>query len=299
VKIVLLGKNGQVGHALAPVLAALGEVVALDRQACDLADPDALRTVIRAAAPDVIVNAAAYTAVDKAESEPGLAMAINGQAPGILGEEAARLGARVIHYSTDYVFDGTLDRPYVETDPTRPQSVYGHSKLAGEQALMASGADCIIFRTSWVVGAHGGNFAKTILRLAKERETLNVVADQWGVPTPAALIADLTSMALRQSRPDTPGACRGIVHLAPGGETTWHGYACHVVRAALERGVVLRLTPDAIVPIPTSLFPLPAARPANSRLDTARLRAALDIDLPDWQTALAPTLESILQGATP
>ena len=293
-KLLVFGKNGQVGHELQHSLAGLGAVVALDRQDCDLARSDSIRAAIRAHAPDVIINAAAYTAVDRAESEPGPAMAINGVAPGVIGEEAAKLGALVVHYSTDYVFDGKLDRPYVETDATNPQSVYGRSKLAGEVALAQSGARHLILRTSWVVGAHGGNFAKTILRLARERDSLNVVADQWGAPTTAALIATVTAQLVGRYGVDDAFPF-GIYHLAAAGETNWHGYAQHVVGAARAAGLALKLVPEAIRPVATPEYPSPAARPANSRLCTAKLRGTFGLDLPDWQAALEPILEQIFQ----
>jgi len=284
-----------VGHALQSALATLGEVIALDRQGCDLADEASLRKAVRNAAPQVIVNAVAYTAVDKAEAEADLAHSINGQAPAVLGEEAAQLGALVIHYSTDYVFDGALDRPYAESDTPNPQSVYGRSKLAGEIALRASGVRHWIFRTSWVVGAHGGNFAKTILRLAKEKEALNVVADQWGAPTTADLIAEVTATAIRRYFDGKDSPALGLYHLAARGETNWHQYAQHVVYTALAHGIALKLRPDALHPIPTAGYPLPARRPANSRLNTEKLRTTFGIVLPDWKSALDPVLSSILK----
>ena len=208
-KILLTGKNGQVGFELQRALAPLGEVVAVDQHECDLSNPDAIRQLVAKVAPQVIINPAAYTAVDKAESEQQLAQAINGTAPGVFGEEAARLGALVIHYSTDYVFDGCASGAYLESDTPNPQSVYGKTKLAGEKALQASGADHLIFRTSWVFGAHGANFAKTMLRLAAEREGLKIVADQFGAPTSAALLADVTAQVLGQYK--RQGVQRAVV----------------------------------------------------------------------------------------
>ena len=272
-KILLTGKNGQVGFELQRALAPLGEVVAVDQHECDLSNPDAIRQLVAKVAPQVIINPAAYTAVDKAESEQQLAQAINGTAPGVFGEEAARLGALVIHYSTDYVFDGCASGAYLESDTPNPQSVYGKTKLAGEKALQASGADHLIFRTSWVFGAHGANFAKTMLRLAAEREGLKIVADQFGAPTSAALLADVTAQVLGQyKRQGRTGFPFGLYHLVAGGCTTWHEYAQTVVRAALAAGKPLKLTADDIVPITTADYPLPAPRPANSRLDCSRFQ---------------------------
>ena len=294
-KILLTGKNGQVGFELQRALAPLGEVVAVDQHECDLSNPDAIRQLVAKVAPQVIINPAAYTAVDKAESEQQLAQAINGTAPGVFGEEAARLGALVIHYSTDYVFDGCASGAYLESDTPNPQSVYGKSKLAGEKALQASGADHLIFRTSWVFGAHGANFAKTMLRLAAEREGLKIVADQFGAPTSAALLADVTAQVLGQyKRQGRTGFPFGLYHLVAGGCTTWHEYAQTVVRAALAAGKPLKLTADDIVPITTADYPLPAPRPANSRLDTQRLRETFGLELPAWQSGLGHVLQQIL-----
>ena len=294
-KILLTGKNGQVGFELQRALAPLGEVVAVDHQECDLADADAIRRLVAEVKPQVIINPAAYTAVDKAEAEPELAQAINAIAPGVFGEEAARLGALVIHYSTDYVFDGSKPGAYLETDATNPQSVYGKTKLAGEQALQASGADHLIFRTSWVFGAHGANFAKTMLRLAAERDGLKIVADQFGAPTSAALLADVTAQVLgRYKREGRAGFPFGLYHLVAGGCTTWHEYAQTVVRAALAAGKPLKLTADDILPIATADYPLPAPRPSNSRLDTSRLRQSFGLELPDWQRGLDHVLQQIL-----
>jgi len=294
-KILLTGKHGQVGFELQRALAPLGEIVAVDHQECDLADPAAIRRLVADVAPQIIVHPAAYTAVDKAESEPELAQAINATAPGILGQEAKKLGALVVHYSTDYVFDGTKQGAYTEDDTPNPQSVYGKTKLAGEQALQASGADHLIFRTSWVFGAHGGNFAKTMLRLAAERDALKIVADQYGAPTSAALLADVTAQVIgRYQREGRGGFPFGLYHLVAGGLTTWHAYAQAVVRAAEAAGKPLKVKADDITPIATTDYPLPAPRPANSRLDTRRLQAAFGLHLPDWQRGLEHVLEQIL-----
>lgn len=294
-KLLLLGSGGQVGFELRRALAPLGDVVALDHAACDLAAPDSLRQAIAATAPDIVVNAAAYTAVDKAEAEPDKARAINAVAPGVIGEAARRIGARVVHFSTDYVYDGTKAGPYREDDATNPLGVYGATKRDGDLALAASGAGHFIFRTSWVFGAHGNNFVKTILRLAAEKESLNVVADQVGAPTSAALIADVTAQVLGQLRyrpaADVPS---GIYHLAAAGETSWHGFAQAIVRGAASRGRSLKLAADAIRAIPTSDYPLPAPRPANSRLDTTRLRNTFGLVLPDWQLGLDHVLAQII-----
>jgi dTDP-4-dehydrorhamnose reductase len=294
--LLVTGGNGQVGFELRRSLAPLGRVVALDRASCDLSRPEELRRVIREHRPDVIVNAAAYTAVDKAETDQESAYAVNAVAPGVLAEEARASGSLLVHYSTDYVFDGNKDGAYVEADPTVPQSIYGKSKLAGEQAIAESGATALILRTCWVAGAHGGNFARTMLKLARERDSLRVIADQFGAPTTAALIADVTAQIVARfwlfgSRDTFPS---GIYHLAAAGETTWHGYATEVLTIASARGVQLRVDPASIEAIPTSAYPLPAPRPANSRLDTQKLRQVFGIYLPDWQQGIELLLDQIL-----
>lgn len=296
-KILLTGGGGQVGFELQRSLAPLGELCAFDHATCDLADEDGLRRLIRETRPDVIVNPAAYTAVDKAESDVRTAEAVNTRAPAVIGAEAAEIGAWVVHFSTDYVFDGTKAGPYGEGDATNPQSVYGRTKLEGEQALQASGARYLIFRTSWVVGAHGGNFAKTILRLATERDSLGVVADQFGAPTPASLLADVTSHLVRQV--DREGAVDfpfGLYHLVSTGVTTWHEYACFVLEAALSAGRRLRVTPEHVKALTTAEYPTAAKRPANSRLDTARFRDAFGLHLPHWQSGVRHVLQELLQN---
>ncbi|WP_422649199.1 dTDP-4-dehydrorhamnose reductase [Cupriavidus sp. H18C1] len=295
--LLVLGSNGQVGFELRRSLSPLGPVVALDRTACNLARPDEIRRVLREVRPDVVVNAAAYTAVDKAESEAELAHAINGTAPGVLAEEAKALGSLLVHYSTDYVFDGAKAAPYVETDAPNPQSVYGQSKLAGEQAILAVGGDALIFRTCWVAGVHGGNFAKTMLRLARERTSLRVVADQHGAPTTASLIADVTAHAIarrRFSNADVGAAMTGVFHLAASGEATWHSYASEVVRYAASRGAMLKAGVDAIEAISTAEYPLPAPRPRNSMLDTSKLRQCFGVFLPDWKSEVHHMLDQLL-----
>jgi dTDP-4-dehydrorhamnose reductase len=294
-KILLTGKNGQVGFELQRALAPLGDVVAVDQAECDLSNAAAIRELVGAVMPDVIVNPAAYTAVDKAETEQVLAERINGVAPGVFGEEAARIGALVVHYSTDYVFDGAKEGSYTEDDAPNPQSVYGRTKLAGEQALQASGAAYLIFRTSWVFGAHGGNFAKTMLRLAAERDSLKVVADQLGAPTSAVLLADVTAQVLGQyARRGNGSFPCGLYHLVAGGVTNWHAYAQAVVAAAQAAGKPLALKPEDISPITTAEYPLPAPRPANSRLDTSLLQQTFGLRLPDWQLGLNHVLQQIL-----
>lgn len=295
-RMLLLGKNGQVGFELRRALAPLGEVVAFDYPACDLSKPDSIRGVIAATTPQVIVNAAAYTAVDKAESEADLARAINATAPGIIGAEARRIGARVIHFSTDYVYDGSKTTPYLESDATNPLGVYGATKRDGDEALAASGAEHFIFRTSWVFGAHGANFVKTVLRLAAERDKLNVVADQFGAPTSAALLADVTAQVLGQlhyrNAADTPS---GVYHLVAAGETSWHGFAQAIIRGGVSRRLTLRLAPVDVRPITTAEYPLPAKRPASSRLDTMRLRETFNLVLPHWQAGLDHVLDLIVK----
>lgn len=299
-KILLTGKNGQVGFELQRALAPLGEIVAVDQGDCNLADEAAIRRLVGATRPDVIVNPAAHTAVDKAESEPALAQAINGVAPGIFGVEAKKLGALVVHYSTDYVFDGSKSGWYAEDDATNPQSVYGRTKLAGEQALAASGAKHLIFRTSWVFGAHGANFAKTMLRLAAERQGLKVVADQFGAPTSAALIADVTAQILGQyarvCRPASADFPYGLYHLVAGGRTNWHEYAQAVVQAAQAAGKPLRMRPADVQAITSAEYPLPASRPANSCLATARLRETFGLCLPDWRQGLDHVMTQLLSS---
>lgn len=294
-KILLTGKNGQVGFELQRALAPLGEIYAIGSAECDLSDVSALRSLIQGFKPDLIVNPAAYTAVDRAESDADKARAVNAVAPGVMGEEAARLGAAVVHFSTDYVFDGEKSSPYAEADPTNPQSVYGSSKLAGEQALAQATPHHLILRTSWVVGAHGGNFAKTMLRLAAERDELKVVADQVGAPTSAALLADVTAHLARQwQREGRTGFPFGVYHLAASGETSWHAYAQFVIAQAIQAGKTMKTTPDRVLPIPASAYPTPAKRPQNSRMDTTRIRETFGLTLPHWQQGVGHILQQIL-----
>jgi dTDP-4-dehydrorhamnose reductase len=297
-KILLLGKNGQVGWELQRSLAPLGELIALDRNSTplcgDLSKPEALAQTVRAVRPDVIVNAAAHTAVDKAESEPDLTRTLNATAPAALAQAAAEVGAWLVHYSTDYVFNGEGQTPWQEGDATGPLGVYGQTKLEGEQAIAASGCQHLIFRTSWVYGARGGNFARTMLRLAQERERLTVIDDQRGAPTGADLIADVSAHAIRQALGAPDASLSGIYHLVAAGETSWHGYASHAIAQARQ------LKPDApwkvteIAPVPTSAFPTPARRPLNSRLNTQRLQQAFGLTLPAWQNGVDRLLAEML-----
>ena len=300
-KILLLGKNGQVGWELQRALAPLGELVALDRQGTDglcgdLANLEGLRQTINAVRPDVLVNAAAYTAVDRAESEPELADLINAQAPRVMAEEMRKRNGWLLHYSTDYVFDGSGTTPWQEAGPVAPLNLYGLSKLRGEQAILASGCQQLIFRTSWVYAARGGNFALTMLRLAAEREQLKVIADQIGAPTGAELIADVSAHALRAAfeRPQLAG----IYHLAAAGEVSWHGYASFVIEQARSAGQQLAV--KQITAIPSAEYPTPARRPLNSRLDCRKLRDSFGLHLSDWQTGVARMLNETqgLRNAT-
>ena len=295
-KILLFGKNGQLGWELQRSLAPLGDLVALDRHSpayCgDLANLDGLADTVRMLRPDVIVNAAAHTAVDRAESEPELARAINALAPGVLAREAGALGALLVHYSTDYVFDGSGTRPWTEGDTPAPLGVYGRTKLEGEQLVAEHCQRHLMFRTSWVYAARGGNFAKTMLRLAQERERLSVIDDQFGAPTGAELIADVTAHAIRQvlQRPQDAG----LYHLAASGETTWNRYAKHVIEQAQRVQSAIKIIATDVAAVPTSDFPTPAKRPHNSRLDCARLQAVFGLTLPDWQHGVDRMLAEIL-----
>ncbi len=296
-KILLFGKNGQVGWELQRSLAPLGELIALDsasREMCgDFSDPAELARTVRTVAPDVIVNAAAYTAVDKAESEAELARTVNALAPGVLAEEALHANSWLIHYSTDYVFDGSGDQPWLETDATAPLNVYGATKLEGEQLIQQSGCRHLILRTSWVYGARGGNFIRTMLRLAGERDSLNIIDDQIGSPTGADLLADVTAHAIRSAlqRPEVSG----LYHLVAGGEISWYGYARFVIDFAARSGVDIKVPPNAIMPVPTSAFPTPAKRPHNSRMNTGKLRQTFDLNLPSWEVGVARMLSEVLE----
>ena len=303
VKILLTGINGQVGHALRANLDAarrldvLNDVIALSRTELDLSDADAIRRVVRESKPDLVVNPAAYTAVDKAESEPELAYAINATAPQVLAEEAARIGAALIHFSTDYVYDGNKQGKYVESDAVNPISVYGRSKLAGEEAIRAVGLPHLILRTSWVYGAYGKNFLKTILRLAAERDSLRIVADQWGAPTSSESIADAVTKLIKAWNIEN-AAQTGVYHFTNAGETTWHGFATAIVAEyeALQgekNWPALKAKQTDIQPIGTADYPTPAVRPENSRLDNSKLKSTFDIALPDWRAALRQVMRQL------
>jgi len=292
-RILLLGKNGQVGWELQRALAPLGELIAYDLDnGLDLCDAAATAQLVRDLAPQVIVNAAAHTAVDKAESEPELAHRINAAAPALLAREALALGALLVQYSTDYVYAGGGTEPRDETAATGPLSVYGVSKLAGDEAIQTSGCRHLILRTSWVFAARGGNFAKIMLRLAAEREQLKVIADQIGAPTGADLLADLTAhmIVATRARPELSG----VYHAVAAGETNWHDYARHVIEFARARGAPIRVAADQVLPIPTADYPTPATRPLNSRLSTAKLQAAFGLTLPPWQQGVDRMLTEIL-----
>jgi dTDP-4-dehydrorhamnose reductase len=292
-KILLLGKNGQVGWELQRSLAPLGEVLALDRNSTshcgDLSNLEGLAETVRVFRPQVVINAAAYTAVDKAESDQTTAHVVNAMAPEVLSRACAAIDALLVHYSTDYVFDGSGQSPWIETDSTGPLNVYGRSKLAGEQGIAKQGARHVIFRTSWVYGTEGGNFAKTMLRLAQEREKMAVINDQFGAPTGAALLADITALSLQQSQ-----ALSGIYHLAAAGETTWHAYAEYVLQSAKQFKPDIEYTVKEVAAVPTSEFPTPAQRPLNSRLNCSKLQQALQCQLPDWQKGVDTMLSKIL-----
>lgn len=288
-RILLLGGAGQVGRELQRALLPLGDVTVVTRAEADLSRPAELQPLLRQTAPRWVVNAAAYTAVDRAESDEAGARAVNAELPAWLAEQSAAQGFGLVHYSTDYVFDGQGQRPYREDDATAPQGVYGHTKLEGEQAALAAPGG-LVMRLSWVFGVHGGNFAKTMIRLARERDALRVVADQQGCPTPAALVADLTLLALRQQ-------LSGLYHLSASGPTTWHAYAQHVIDAAWQAGLEgLKARPEAVAPIQTADFPTPAKRPAYSVLDGSKLEQALGLRLPGWQPYVAQLIQHLKEG---
>jgi dTDP-4-dehydrorhamnose reductase len=297
--ILLLGANGQLGHQLSTELLALGPVKALTRAQADLSDPVHLRAaLVNATAlfvPDVVVNAAAYTAVDKAETDAEQAMAVNAKSVGVLAEFAQSVGACLVHYSTDYVFDGSGTRPWVEGDAVAPMSVYGQTKYLGEQAITKTCQKHLVLRTSWVVGTHGGNFLKTMLRLASERDSLRVVADQVGVPTATQLLSDTTVVLLRAMQSAHDDDARwGVYHLAPEGESTWHRYAQHVVKGALARGAKLKAGVNDVHPISTAEYPLPAPRPLNSRLNTEKIQCTFGITLPSWESGVDAILDELI-----
>jgi dTDP-4-dehydrorhamnose reductase len=290
--ILLFGADGQVGWELQRSLSVLDAVMPLTRGQVNLADAQAVRAAIRDARPAAIINAAAYTAVDKAETESELAFAINAVAPTVMAEEAMAGGIPLVHYSSDYAYDGRKEGRYVEGDATNPQSVYARSKLAGDEAILSSGAHALILRTSWVYAARGANFLKTILRLARERDSLRVVSDQVGAPTSAELLADVTAHVL--SRMHAEDAPRGLFHCTAAGEVSWHGFATCIVSHARQLGTTLKLAPEKIEAIPTEQYPLPAARPKNSRLDCSKLEHTFSLKLPQWQVHVERTLKELL-----
>jgi len=298
-RVLLLGANGQLGFTLGSTLIALGEVKALTRSEADFSNAFALREtllpVIKKFQPHVIVNAAAYTAVDKAQTEQTIALQVNAQSVGVLAELAQSVNAVLVHYSTDYVFDGAGDRPWLESDQTNPLSVYGQSKWLGECAVRQHCRKHLILRTSWVVGAHGNNFLKTMLRLASERDGLRVVADQIGAPTSTDVLAKVTANLLQTMLPAAKDDARfGTYHLAASGETTWHAYAQYILAGALKRSVHLTCKPESIEPIPTHAYPLPAPRPANSRLNTEKIRSNFGVELPAWQVGVDAILDALI-----
>lgn len=294
-RILLLGADGQVGWELQRSLAPLGELTVCTRKHADFTRPEALGLLIEEICPSIIVNAAAYTAVDKAETDEATAQLVNADAVGVLAEAAAEAGAWLVHYSTDYVFDGASCTPYREDDATNPLSAYGRTKLEGERRIKDSGCKHLIFRTSWVYAARGNNFAKTMLKLAKERDELQVVADQVGAPTSAELIADVTSLVLAKIDVDSALAVKasGIYHLVASGQTTWHSYAQRVVQYAASQGIALKVTPDRIKAITTAEYPVPAKRPVSSRLSTEKIRRTFSIHLPEWQFHIDRMLNEI------
>ncbi|WP_316679961.1 dTDP-4-dehydrorhamnose reductase [Ralstonia flaminis] len=293
--LLVTGCNGQLGFELQRRLASLGRVVARDHAACDLTQPAALRKTLREIRPDVIINAAGYTNVDRAEIEVKQAFAVNGVAPGILAEEARAMGSLLVHYSTDYVFDGGKSGAYVETDQTNPLSAYGRSKLAGEVAVTESGAQALILRTAWVASAHGANFVKAILQLGREQDHLRVIADRIGAPTTADLIADVTAELLARywMLADRRNFPFGLYHLASAGQTSWHGYAVEILTHAQARGIALKATSGRITPILAADYAEAASRPANSCLDTSKLQQTFGMVLPDWRVGLRRLLDQI------
>lgn len=293
-KILVTGKNGQVGHELQRSLASLGKVVAVDVEDCDLTDSAAIVSLVDKVKPSLIVNSAAYTAVDKAELEPEIAYAINVTAPKVLAAKANLLNIPIIHYSTDYIFDGTKDGVYVEDDPANPRSIYGKTKWEGEKNVRAMCSHNVILRTSWVFGVHGDNFLKTILKLSQERDTLKIIADQFGAPTSARLLADVTARIAEQLLAGGSGRKSGTYHLAAAGETTWHGYALKVVELANQLGFKTKVLPKDIQPIPTEDYPLPAPRPKNSRLSTDKIKASFCVEIPHWTIDVEEVLKQIV-----
>ncbi|MFX1762845.1 dTDP-4-dehydrorhamnose reductase [Paraburkholderia sp. A1RI-2L] len=295
--ILLTGAQGQLGFELRRALSLLGDVTALDRAALDVTDEAKIVQVMQALRPRIVVNAAGYTAVDRAESDRELAHAVNAEGPALIAREAARLGSLVIHYSTDYVFDGAKEGWYQESDAPNPVSVYGQSKLDGERAVEVSGATHAIIRTSWVFGLHGSNFLKTIIGAARRRDALSIVADQFGAPTPVHLIADISAVMIAQYLSAPEQFPSGVYHAAPAGETTWFGYADHALRLLRAKGVQLCVSEDAVRPISASEYSSAAPRPANSRLDTAKLCETFGITLPAWERGVDYVIDQLVEAA--
>ena len=293
-KILVTGKNGQVGHELMRSLAPLGQVVGVDVKECDLAQSAAIDALLERVKPDIIINPAAYTEVDKAESEPTISHAVNAQAPKLLARYAARHNIPIIHFSTDYVFDGKKESAYSEEDEPNPKSVYGKTKWLGEEAVRKMAAKHIIIRTSWVFGSHGVNFLKTMLKLAGERDKLSVVSDQYGAPTSAKMLANAVAQIVKEL--GEPGSYRkyGTYHIAARGETTWHGYAQLILEKAIELGVDIKLSPKEIKPILSKEYPMPAQRPANSRLDTTKVSTVFSVSLPKWQDEVESVIKELV-----
>jgi len=299
-KILLTGQSGQIGNELALSLKGKAEIISFSRVQMNLADLDQVRDAIRAARPDLIINPAAYTAVVKAESEPELAVRINGEAPGVIAEEAQRLGAPLVHYSTDYVFDGTKDTPYSEDDKPHPINVYGQSKCAGEEAIARHCEAYWILRTSWVYSVGGGNFLKTVIRLAQEQEKFTIVGDQFGAPTWSKTISDVTTGLLLNGgariSPDRVRNTSGLYHLTAAGETSWHGYASFIVDRLQALQVPVKVGGSAVItPVPSSTYPVPPHRPKNSRLSGAKLASTFGVTMPQWQTDVAACLDNIVR----
>lgn len=299
-KIILLGANGQVGWELQRALAPLGQLVVYDRQQADLSDLEGLTRILTNERPDFVVNAGAYTAVDKAETEIDGARRVNAEAVATLAKAAHEIGAWLVHYSTDYIFDGSGHQPFEEDAATGPLGVYGQTKLEGENAIRESGCRHLILRTSWVYAARGANFAKTMLRLAKERDELRVIADQIGAPTSAELIADTTALILQRLivDPELAAHASGTYHLVASGETSWHRYAQLVIGEALRLGYELRATPERVVPIAATEYPLPAKRPANSRLANGKLQRTFDVMLPSWEYHVKRLIKELVDQGT-
>lgn len=296
VKILVTGKNGQVGHELMRSLAPLGKVIGVDLKECDLSQSAAINALLDKVKPDVIVNPAAYTAVDKAESEPTVAHAVNAQAPKVLALYASKRNIPMVHFSTDYVFDGKKEGVYVEDDPVNPKSVYGKTKYLGEEAVRKNTAKYVILRTSWVFGAHGVNFLKTMLKLAQERDKLSIFADQVGAPTSARMLADVTAEIVRQLLDHGAYKKYGTYHLVAGGETSWHGYAQFVIEQANSLGLTTKIAAKDVKAIGTKDYPMPAARPANSRLDTSKVKEMFGITLPTWQDEVGLVVAELVKG---